>query len=329
VENALLVITVVVALGFDFTNGFHDTANAVATSVSTRALTPRMAVLIAAIANLAGAFVTTAVATTVGKGVIDSSLATEKTVLAAVLGAIAWNLLTWWFGLPSSSSHALIGGLIGAALVQSGSAGVEWHDIAHKVVIPAVFAPAIAFVAAFAVLLLIYWVLQWMTPGLANRTFRLGQLGSGTWVAFTHGANDAQKTMGVIALALYTHGTIDHFYIPDWVKVSAGVAIAAGTYAGGWRIMRTLGQRVFSMQPEHGFSSQVTAGTVIYAATQLGYPLSTTHVISGAVMGSGATRRLSAVRWGVAGSIVVAWLLTIPAAALVAALCYWPIEGIF
>jgi inorganic phosphate transporter, PiT family len=328
-ETALLVITIVVALGFDFTNGFHDTANAVATSVSTRALTPRMAVLIASLANLAGAFVTTAVATTVGKGIIDASLATEKTVLAAVIGAIAWNLVTWWLGLPSSSSHALIGGLIGAALVQSGSSGVEWHDIAHKVVIPAIFAPAIAFVAAFAVLLLIYWVFQRLTPGFANRTFRLGQLGSGTWVAFTHGSNDAQKTMGVIALALYTHGTIDHFYIPNWVKVSAGLAIAAGTYVGGWRIMRTIGQRVFSMQPESGFSSQVTAGTVIWAATRLGYPLSTTHVVSGAVMGSGATRRLSAVRWGVAGSIVVAWVLTIPAAALVAAICYWPIEGIF
>jgi PiT family inorganic phosphate transporter len=329
VQNALLVITIVVALGFDFTNGFHDTANAVATSVSTRALTPRMAVLIASLANLAGAFVTTAVATTVGKGVINSNLATEKTVLAAVIGAIAWNLLTWWLGLPSSSSHALIGGLIGAALVQSGASGVEWHDIAHKVVIPAIFAPAIAFVAAFAILLLIYWIFQWMTPGIANRTFRLGQLGSGTWVAFTHGSNDAQKTMGVIALALYTHGTIDHFYIPNWVKVSAGLAIAAGTYVGGWRIMRTIGQRVFSMQPESGFSSQVTAGTVIWAATHLGYPLSTTHVVSGAVMGSGATRRLSAVRWGVAGSIVVAWVLTIPAAAIVAAICYWPIEGLF
>ena len=328
-ESALLVITIVVALGFDFTNGFHDTANAVATSVSTRALTPRMAVLIASLANLAGAFVTTAVATTVGKGIIDASLATEKTVLAAVIGAIAWNLVTWWLGLPSSSSHALIGGLIGAALVQSGSSGVEWHDIAHKVVIPAVFAPAIAFAAAFAVLLLIYWIFQRMTPGFANRTFRLGQLGSGTWVAFTHGSNDAQKTMGVIALALYTHGTIDHFYIPNWVKVAAGLAIAAGTYVGGWRIMRTIGQRVFAMQPESGFSSQVTAGTVIWAATRLGYPLSTTHVVSGAVMGSGATRRLSAVRWGVAGSILVAWVLTIPAAALVAAICYWPIEGIF
>jgi PiT family inorganic phosphate transporter len=329
VESALLVITVVVALGFDFTNGFHDTANAVATSVSTRALSPRLAVLIASIANLAGAFVTTAVATTVGKGIIDTNLATTKTVLAALVGAIAWNLLTWWLGLPSSSSHALIGGLIGAALVQSGLDGVEWHDIAHKVVIPAVIAPAIAFAAAFALLLAIYWIFRWMTPGIANRTFRLGQLGSGTWVAFTHGSNDAQKTMGVIALALFTHGSIDHFYIPTWVKVSAGLAIAAGTYVGGWRIMRTVGQRIYSIQPASGFAAQATAGSTIYLATHLGYPLSTTHVVSGGVIGAGATQRLSAVRWGVAGNIVVAWVLTIPAAALVAALIYWPVEGLF
>ncbi|MFL5938127.1 MAG: inorganic phosphate transporter [Gaiellaceae bacterium] len=328
-ESALLVITVVVALGFDFTNGFHDTANAVATSVSTRALSPRLAVLIASIANLAGAFVTTAVATTVGKGIIDTNLATTKTVLAALVGAIAWNLLTWWLGLPSSSSHALIGGLIGAALVQSGLDGVEWHDIAHKVVIPAVIAPAIAFAAAFALLLAIYWIFRWMTPGIANRTFRLGQLGSGTWVAFTHGSNDAQKTMGVIALALFTHGSIDHFYIPTWVKVSAGVAIAAGTYVGGWRIMRTVGQRIYSIQPASGFAAQATAGSTIYLATHLGYPLSTTHVVSGGVIGAGATQRLSAVRWGVAGNIVVAWVLTIPAAALVAALIYWPVQAVF
>jgi PiT family inorganic phosphate transporter len=329
VESTLVVVVVIVALGFDFTNGFHDTANAVATSVSTRALTPRLAVLIAAVANLAGAFVTTAVAKTVGQGVIDSNLATPKTVLAALFGAITWNLLTWWWGLPSSSSHALIGGLIGAALVQSGVDGVEWHDIAHKVVIPAFAAPAIAFAAGFAFLLAIYWLLQWLTPGVANRSFRLGQLASGTWVGFTHGANDAQKTMGVIALALFTHGTIDHFYIPDWVKVSAGLAIAAGTYAGGWRIMRTLGQRVIAMEPASGFAAQTTAGAVIYTATQFGYPLSTTHVISGGVMGAGATKRLSAVRWGVAGNIVVAWILTIPAAAIVAAALYWPVQGIF
>ena len=218
---------------------------------------------------------------------------------------------------------------MGAALVQSGTAGVEWHGVAHKVVIPALWAPAIAFVAAFGLLLLIYWVFQWMTPGLANRSFRLGQLASGTWVAFTHGANDAQKTMGVIALALYAHGSIDTFYIPTWVKIAAGVSIGAGTYVGGWRIMRTLGQRVFQMDPPAGFAAQATAGAVIYASTKYGYPLSTTHVVSGAVMGAGATKRLSAVRWGVAGNIVVAWVLTIPAAALVAAGVWFPVKAIF
>jgi inorganic phosphate transporter, PiT family len=328
-DTVLLVIVVAVALGFDFTNGFHDTANAVATSVSTKALSPRMAVAIAALANLGGAFVTTAVAKTVGKGIIDTGLATEKTILAALIGAIAWNLFTWWFGLPSSSSHALIGGLIGAALVQSGSKGVEWHGILHKVVIPALAAPVIAGLAAFGLLLALYWIFQGATPASAGRGFRLGQLVSGTWVAFTHGANDAQKTMGVIALALFTNGTIHEFYIPTWVKIAAGVSIAAGTYVGGWRIMRTLGQRVFSMEPASGFAAQSSAGVVIYLATHLGYPLSTTHVISGAVMGAGATKRLSAVRWGVAGNIAVAWVLTIPMAAIVAALFYWPVQAIF
>jgi PiT family inorganic phosphate transporter len=328
-NDVLLVVVVVVALGFDFTNGFHDTANAVATSVSTRALSPRLAVFIAAVANLAGAFVTTAVAKTVGKGIIDTGLANEKTVLAALLGAIVWNLITWWLGLPSSSSHALIGGLVGAALVQSGSKGVQWHGLAHNIALPALVAPVLAFAGAFALLLAIFWALVWITPGLANRAFRLGQLASGTWVAFTHGANDAQKTMGVIALALFESNHISHFYIPIWVIVAAGVAIGAGTYVGGWRIMRTLGQRVFSMEPASGFAAQTTAGATIYLATHLGYPLSTTHVISGAVMGAGATRRLSAVRWGVAGNIVIAWLLTIPAAGLVAAALYWPLVGIF
>jgi inorganic phosphate transporter, PiT family len=329
VDDVLLVIVVIVALGFDFTNGFHDTANAVATSVSTRALSPRMAVLTAAVANLAGAFVTTAVAKTVGKGIIDINLATEKTVLAALVGAIVWNLITWWLGLPSSSSHALIGGLVGAALVQSGSKGIEWHGLAHNVAIPAVIAPAIAFATAFLLLLAIYWLFVWITPGVANRTFRLGQLASGTWMAFTHGANDAQKTMGVIALALFETGHISHFYIPSWVIVAAGLAIGAGTYVGGWRIMRTLGQRVFNIEPASGFAAQTTAGATIYLATHFGYPLSTTHVISGAVMGAGATQRFSAVRWGVAGNIVFAWILTIPAAGLVAAACYWPVVGIF
>jgi len=331
VNDVLFVLVVVVALGFDFTNGFHDTANAIATSVGTRAVTPRIAVLTASVANLAGAFVTTAVAKSVATGIIDANLATLQTLLAALFGAIAWNLLTWWFGLPSSSSHALIGGLIGAALVQSGAAGVEWHSVAHKVVIPAIFAPAIAFAAAFLLLVFLYWVFKWLNPGIAARGFRLGQLGTGTWVAFTHGANDAQKTMGVIALAIVLHdnGNPANLEIPTWVKISAGLAIGLGTYVGGWRIIRTLGQRVFRMEPESGFAAQAAAGTTIYLATKYGYPLSTTHVVSGAVMGAGATRRLSAVRWGVAGNIVVAWVLTIPAAALVAAALYWPIQAIF
>ncbi|MFN2471208.1 MAG: anion permease [Gaiellaceae bacterium] len=328
-ENVLLVAVVLVALGFDFTNGFHDTANAIATSVSTRALTPRQAVVLAAVANLAGAFVTTAVAKTVGQGIIDTGLATQQTILAALIGAIVWNLATWYRGLPSSSSHALFGGLIGAALVQSGTDGVEWGGMKEKILIPGLLSPAFGFLGAFVLLVAIYWAFNRATPHTANRTFRIGQLASATFFAFTHGANDAQKTMGVIALALFAHGSIDEFYIPTWVKIAAGVAIAAGTYAGGWRIIRTLGQRVFNMDPASGFAAQVSAGATLYVATHYGFPVSTTQCISGAVMGAGATKRLSAVRWGVAGNILVAWLLTIPAAGLVAAALYWPIEAVF
>jgi PiT family inorganic phosphate transporter len=294
-------------------------------------MSPRVAVLIAAAANLAGAFLTTAVAKTVSKGIIDADLATQQTLLAALAGAIAWNLLTWWVGLPSSSSHALIGGLVGAALVQSGEQGVLWHGVAHKVVIPALFAPVIAGASAFVVLLVLLWLFARLHPGPVNRTFRLGQIASSTWVSFNHGANDAQKTMGVIALALvlHRHGDPAALTIPTWVKVSAGLAIGLGTYVGGWRIIRTLGQRIYAIDPPAGFAAQATAGATIYLATKWGYPLSTTHVVSGAVLGAGATRRLSAVRWGVAGNIVVAWVLTIPMAALVAAGLYWPLQGVF
>jgi inorganic phosphate transporter, PiT family len=325
----LLVVVVAVALGFDFTNGFHDTANYVATWVGTRALSPRKAVLVSAAANLAGAFVTTAVAKTVGKGLIDTGLATDKTVLAALLGAIAWNLVTWYFGLPSSSTHALIGGLVGAALVQSGSNGVQWRGIWEKVVLPGLASPAIGFAGAFLLIVLIYRLFFRVSPGVAHRGFRLGQLASGTWVAFTHGANDAQKTMGVIALALYTNGNISSFYIPTWVKIAAGLTIAAGTYAGGWRIIRTLGQRIYKLQPEHGFAAQLSAGTTLWIGTHYGFPISTTHVVTGAVLGAGATRRFSAIRWGLAGNIVVAWVLTLPAAGLVAAAFYYPVRWIF
>jgi PiT family inorganic phosphate transporter len=329
VDTGLLVLVVVVALCFDFTNGFHDTANAVATSVSTRALSPRAAVALAAVANLAGAFVTTAVATTVGSGIIETGVANQRMILAALLGAIAWNLFTWWLGLPSSSSHALIGGLIGAALVQAGLDGVQWDGVLHKVLLPGIAAPIVGFLAAFVLLVAVLWVFRRTRPSSANRGFRTAQIASAAWVSFTHGSNDAQKTMGVIALALFEAGRIEEFTIPTWVKVSAGLAIAAGTYAGGWRIMRTLGQRIFKMDPAAGFAAQTAAGGAIYLATSLGYPISTTHTISGAVMGAGATQRLSAVRWGVAGNIVMAWVLTIPASAAVAALLYWPIQWIF
>jgi PiT family inorganic phosphate transporter len=327
--TTLLVVVVVVALAFDFTNGFHDTANYVATWVGTRALSPRTAVAVSAVANLAGAFVTTAVAKTVGQGIIDSGLATEQTILAALFGAIVWNLLTWRLGLPSSSTHALIGGLVGAALVQSGTAGVQWDGLWDKVILPGAVSPVVGFVLAFVLIVVIYRVFFHVAPGVAHRGFRYGQLLSGTWVAFTHGANDAQKTMGVIALALFSHGSIDSFYIPTWVKVVSGLTIAAGTYAGGWRIIRTLGQRIYKMQPEHGFAAQLAAGSTLYAGTRFGFPISTTHVVTGSVMGAGAVRGLSAVKWGVAGNIAVAWLLTLPAAALVAAALYYPVTWIF
>jgi inorganic phosphate transporter, PiT family len=329
--TGLLVVIVVVALAFDFTNGFHDTANYVATWVGTRAISPRPAVVVSAAANLAGAFVTTAVASTIGKGIIDASLATGPVILAALIGAIAWNLLTWWLGLPSSSTHALIGALVGAALAASGTEGVHWSGLWHKVIVPGALSPVIGFAGAFVLLVVLYWLFHRLTPGIANRGFRSGQLLSGTWVAFTHGANDAQKTMGVIALALTLHngGDTASFSIPTWVKVAAGLTIGAGTYFGGWRIIRTLGQRVYAMQPQHGFAAQIAAGSTLYAGTRLGFPISTTHVVSGSVMGAGATRRFSAVRWGVAGNIVFAWVLTLPAAALVAAVLYYPVSWIF
>ncbi|HKS77379.1 MAG TPA: inorganic phosphate transporter [Gaiellaceae bacterium] len=325
----LLIVVIAIGLAFDFTNGFHDTANYVATWVGTRAMSPRAAVLISAVANLAGAFVTTAVAKTVGKGLIDTNLVSNQVLLAALLGAIAWNLLTWWLGLPSSSTHALVGGLCGAALVKAGSKGVLWHGLWEKVIIPAAASPVIGFAGAFVLVILIYRLFFRASPGMAHRGFRYGQLVSGTWVAFTHGANDAQKTMGVIALALYTHGSISTFYIPTWVKVVAALTIGAGTYVGGWRIVRTLGQRIYKMAPEHGFAAQIAAGSTLYLGTHYGFPISTTHVVTGSVMGAGATRRLSAVRWGVAGNIVFAWLLTLPAAGLVAAGFYYPVHWIF
>jgi len=323
-DDIILVIVIATALAFDFTNGFHDTANAVATSISTRALPPRTAVTIAAILNFAGAFISLAVAATVASGIVDALFITTTIVFAGLVGAIAWNLVTWYFGLPSSSSHALIGGVVGAAFAAAGPDAIKFGGILDKVIIPALVAPVLAFVVAGMGILVAYRIVARQRPGPVNRGFRVGQIASGSMLALSHGTNDAQKTMGIITLALIANGNLpeEGFQVPTWVVVSAATAIAAGTYVGGWRIIKTMGSRIIKMDPAQGFAAQSSGAAVILAATHFGFPLSTTHVISGAVMGSGAAKRLSAVRWGVAGNIVVAWVLTLPAAAAVGALTY-------
>ncbi|MEU8224562.1 inorganic phosphate transporter [Kribbella sp. NPDC048915] len=323
-ELALVVAVVVIALIFDYTNGFHDAANAIATSVSTRALTPRIALLMAAVMNFLGAFLGTEVADTVGKGIISAPTGQHGLVivLAALVGAITWNLITWYFGLPSSSSHALIGGLVGAGLASAST--VLWSGILDKVVIPMVLSPAIGFLGAFLLMTAILWIFRNSNPGRTTRGFRLAQSLSAAAMALGHGLQDAQKTMGVIFLALLTTGHVSpDDGIPIWVKLSAATAISLGTYSGGWRIMRTLGRRIIHLDPARGFASEAIAAGVLYVmAIGLHAPVSTTHTITSAVMGSGATKRLSAVRWGVAKGIVMAWVLTIPAAGVVAAGVY-------
>jgi PiT family inorganic phosphate transporter len=316
-----LVAVVAVALFFDFTNGFHDTANAVATSVSTRALSPRLAVLSAAILNFAGAFVSFKVAATVAKGIVNPDAITLKIVLAGLVGAITWNLITWYLGLPSSSSHALIGGVLGSAVAAVGFDVVQWRGLYEKVLIPSLAAPVLGFVGAALIMLAVVWIIRRRAPGVVNRVFRRLQLVSGGFVAFTHGTNDAQKTMGIIALALVVSGHLDPDFgrPPIWVIVSAAVAMAAGTYAGGWRIINTLGQRVAKLDPPQGFAAQSACASILFLTAHYGFPVSTTHTISGSVLGAGASRRLSAVRWGVAGNIITAWIMTIPCAALVGA----------
>jgi phosphate/sulfate permease len=327
-STALVVVIVVVALGFDFTNGFHDSANAIATSISTKALTPRVALAMAAVMNVLGALISTKVAATVGKGIIEQP--THGTsglvvVLAALIGAIAWNLGTWYFGLPSSSSHALIGGLVGAAIAASET--VKWQGVLDKVVIPMVISPLIGFGLSYLLMLALLWTFRKANAVRANRGFRWGQIASAATMAFGHGTQDAQKTMGVIALTLVVSGHLGaDDPIPLWVILSAAAAISAGTYSGGWRIMRTLGRRIFSLTPASGFAAQTVASAVLLGTAHYGLPISTTHVITSSVMGVGATRRFSAVKWGVAGNIVFAWVLTIPAAGAVAAIVWFAIH---
>ena len=322
-SDVILVIVVATALAFDFTNGFHDTANAVATSISTKALRPRPAVALSAALNFVGAFISLEVAATVADDIVNQDVITLTVVFAGLIGAITWNLATWYFGLPSSSSHALIGGIIGSAFAASGADAVIGDGVLGKVLIPAVVAPVVAFIIAAVAILLIYWIVGRQRPGVVSRGFRLGQIVSGSMFSLAHGTNDAQKTMGVITLALIVNGNLSGGSDPPlWVVVSAATAIALGTYTGGWRIIRTMGTRIHKMDSAQGFAAQGAGAAVILASSHYGFPLSTTQVIAGGVMGSGAAKRISAVRWGVAGNIVAAWVLTLPAAAAVGAATY-------
>jgi inorganic phosphate transporter, PiT family len=324
---AAIVVVIVVAVAFDYTNGFHDAANAIATSVSTRALSPRAALVMAAVMNLVGAFLGTSVATTVGSGIIDAPVGLPGlvVVLAALLGAIFWNLVTWYFGMPSSSSHALIGGLVGAGLASAST--VKWGGVVEKVVIPMVVSPVVGFVLAGLVMLAILWLFRRGRPTRLSRGFRHAQTVTAAAMALGHGLQDAQKTMGVIVLALVVGGFHQGFEIPWWVILLSAGALSAGTYSGGWRIMRTLGRRIIDLDPPHGFAAEATASAVLYTtAFVFAAPISTTQTITASILGVGATKRLSAVRWGVAGNIVVAWVLTIPMAALAAAIAFWVIH---
>lgn len=341
---ALILTIVVVALVFEFINGFHDTANAIATSVATKVMTPRQAVAISAVFNLIGALVGTAVAKTVGTEIVDVSVVTPLTLLCALSGGIIWNLLTWWFGLPSSSSHALIGGLCGAALASAHGnwSVIHWSvvDAMHqkviglwpKVVAPMILAPALGLLAGFAVMGLLLWGFHASRPHRVNRIFRISQFFSAAWMSFSHGTNDAQKTMGIIALTLFTATTqtkaFDHlpgwmgflhspeFKVYTWIKVVCAITIAAGTAVGGWRIIQTLGTKMVKLQPIHGFAAQSSAAAIIQVASTLGIPLSTTHVVSAAIMGAGATKRLNAVKWNVVERMAWAWVMTLPLTAL-------------
>ena len=311
------------ALIFDFLNGFHDAANSVATVVSTRVLTPGIAVLWAAFFNFVAVFVLgVAVAKTVGKGIILPEAVNNHVLLSALAGAIAWNLLTWWLGLPTSSSHALIGGLVGAAICYGGPSAIVGSGL-MKTSVFIILAPLIGLVLGWVNMIATSWLFRNSAPAKVDRLFRRLQLVSAALYSLGHGGNDAQKTMGVISLLLFTTGTIDHFFVPTWVAIVCGIAIGLGTLSGGWRIVHTLGARVTKLRPFGGFCAETAGATSLFLATHLGIPVSTTHTITGAIVGVGATRRLSAVRWGIAGQIVWAWLLTIPAAAAVAAVTFF------
>jgi PiT family inorganic phosphate transporter len=324
VPEVALVLVVVLALAFDYTNGFHDAANAIASAVSTRALSPRVALILAAAANLAGALLSTGVAVTVASAIIDAPPGRRglTVLLAALVGAITWNLITWYFGLPSSSSQALIGGLVGAGIASSSA--VHWTSgVLGKVVVPMVISPVVGLTVSYLLMVGLLWLFRRANPHRVERGFRVAQIFSAISMAVGHGLQDAQKSMGIIVLALVATGHLREFSVPFWVVLACAAALAAGTYSGGWRIMRTLGRRIFPLRPQHGFVSETTASLILYlTAFLIKAPISTTHVITASVMGVGSTQRLSAVRWGVAKDIVLAWVLTLPAAAVVGGLAF-------
>ncbi len=327
-----VLAVVVVAMAFDYTNGFHDAANAIATSVSTRALTPRVALGMAAVGNFIGAHLGEKVAATVGSGLVSlpTGRASLGVVFAGVLGAIIWNLITWYFGLPSSSSHALFGGLVGATLFAAGGA-VQWANIGEKVIIPMILSPMVGFLLGFVVMIGVLWAFRRGHPGKLNRGFRHAQTVSAAAMSIGHGIQDAAKTIGVVVLALYIGGFQDDpKHIPEWTIWVSAAVLAAGTYAGGWRIIRTLGRKIVDLRPPEGFAAETVASSVLYFnAFVLGAPISTTHTITSAIMGVGATKRLSAVRWNVAGGIILGWVITFPAAAFFACAVYMLVRPLF
>ncbi|NTU85282.1 MAG: inorganic phosphate transporter [Chloroflexales bacterium] len=310
-----LLVVILLAVVFDFINGFHDTANAIATVVATRVLSPLQAILMAATLNFLGAITGTAVAKTIGAGLVDPALVTQTTVTAALLAAIIWNLLTWYLGIPSSSSHALIGGIVGAAIAEAGPSAPHYDALLSKVVLPLVLSPIVGFFAALLLMILIVRLVGHNTPTWIQTVFGQMQVLSSALMAYSHGGNDAQKTMGVITLALIAYGAQQSFEVPLWVILLSATAMALGTASGGWRIMRTMGTRLVDLRPIHGFAAETTAGIVIELGSKLGYPLSTTQVISASILGVGASRRLRAVRWNIAGNIMMAWIVTIPVCA--------------
>jgi PiT family inorganic phosphate transporter len=318
----LIVTVVVVALAFDYVNGFHDTANSIATTVLTGALSIPKAIFLAASLNFLGAYLDKAVATTIGKGIVDPHTITLPTVLAALLGAIAWNILTWWRGLPSSSSHALIGGIVGAVVARHGFMVIHAKGL-QKIVLALILSPILGFIVGTLFMVALYWLFKDFRPGKLNKGFKFIQVLSASAMAVSHGANDAQKTMGLITMALASGGFIPSFHVPGWVVLACALAMAMGTAAGGWRIIKTVGRKVLSLQPVHGFAAETSGAAVILAATAVGAPVSTTHVISSAIMGVGSAQRMRGVRWNIVKQIVFAWVLTLPASALMAGLCSW------